>query len=111
MSKPLDIFVTISQVDKKNITFLSELSEDDRKGFFPVVVQRWLSGITDENVILKLNDNSNPYVFSLHKHPNLLYQLFCTTSSGKVRRRNWLKQEGKKHNYPITIQLLSECLS
>lgn len=93
----LDIFDTLSKIDnKKTGNLYAKLSEDERKGFAPLIVMRWMSGTSDERQIMLLNEFVNPYVFPLVKHPELLMQLLQVSSSKMSRRYSWLGVKSKK---------------
>lgn len=87
----LDIFRLLSEYNNpKAGDIYAALSEEERKGFAPLIVMRWMSGTSDERQIMMLNEFVNPYVFSLGKHPHLLSQLLQVASSKVNRRYYWL---------------------
>lgn len=95
-SRKLDIFKTLGQISVKNTSFYTDLSEEERKGFLPVVVTRWLSGTSSAKQIYFINELVNPFVFSLHKHPQLLYYLMTLCGPGKTQRYFWNKTASNK---------------
>ena len=75
------------------------------------MVQRWLSGTTDESQIIFLNELVNPFVFSLHNHKELIYQLMTICTNGKPSRYNYPKQKSsRKSNLATVIQAVSTFL-
>lgn len=95
----LDIFELLNKLNSaKSGDIYAQLSEDERKGFAPLVVMRWMSGTSDERQIMLLNEFVNPAVFSLGKHPHLLMQLLQVASSKTPKRYNWLSVKSKKKN-------------
>jgi hypothetical protein len=93
----LDIFKLLNDIDNpKSGDLYTTMSDDERKGFAPLVVMRWMSGTSDERQIILLNEFVNPYVFSLGKHPHLLMQLLQTASSKTSKRYVWLGIKSKK---------------
>lgn len=96
----LDIFALLGSLNSpKSGDIYANLSEDERKGFAPLVVMRWMSGTSDERQIMLLNEFVNPAVFSLGKHPHLLMQLLQVASSKQAGRRyQWLGIKSKKKN-------------
>lgn len=95
----LDIFDLLNKLNSsKSGDIYAQLSEDERKGFAPLVVMRWMSGTSDERQIMLLNEFVNPAVFSLGKHPHLLMQLLQTASSKTSKRYAWLSVKSKKKN-------------
>lgn len=105
----LDIFQLLKHINNKDINFYDDLKEEEQKGFFPLVVMRWLSGTRSEDQINRINLLVNPMVFSIHKHPKLLYYLMTICSSGSQQRYVWNKKESKKSSStPITISIISQ---
>jgi hypothetical protein len=99
MAYKLDIFDLLGKLNSsKSGDIYSKLSDDEKKGFAPLVVMRWMSGTSDERQIMLLNEFVNPYVFSLGKHPHLLMQLLQVASSKTSKRYQWLGIKSKKKN-------------
>lgn len=95
----LDIFDLLSKINSvKSGDIYSKLSDDEKKGFAPLVVMRWLSGTSDERQIILLNEFVNKYVFTLAKHPHLLMQLMQVASSKTSKRYQWIGIKSKKKN-------------
>ena len=92
----LDIFRLLEDIGSKGDAY-AKLSEEERKGFAPIVVQRWLTGVKDERQIIALNAFANKHVFALSKHPHLIARLFQACVSKVPRRYFWLgvKSKGK----------------
>jgi hypothetical protein len=103
----LDIFKVLSKIDNGDVNFIDTLSEEELKSFTPFVVQNWLYGSTDDTEIrtVLLNELTNRFVFSLQKHPKLLYKLFCTASGFGETRHYYPKAATTKR--PLgTLKLL-----
>jgi len=99
MAFKLDIFDLLSRINNPRAgDIYSQLSEDEKKGFAPLVVMRWMSGTSDERQIMLLNEFVNPYVFALGKHPHLLMMLLQVASSKTPKRYQWLGIKSKKKN-------------
>ena len=97
MAYKLDIFKLLGEINNaKAGDIYAKLSDDERKGFSPLVVMRWMSGTSDERQIILLNEFVNPYVFTLGKHPHLLMQLLQVASSKTSKRYAWLGIKYKK---------------
>jgi hypothetical protein len=90
----LDIFRFLEDIGSKGDAY-AKLSEEERKGFAPVVVQRWLTGVKDERQLIALNAFANKYVFALSKHPHLIARLFQACVSKVPRRYFWLGVKSK----------------
>lgn len=99
MAFKLDIFGLLGKIDKKNSgDIYASLSEDEKKGFAPLVVMRWMSGTSDAQQIMLLNSFINPLVFVLGKHPHLLMRVLQVCSSKVSKRYQWLPVKSKKKN-------------
>jgi hypothetical protein len=94
--RKLDIFRVLNATNAKDATFLSNLSEDERKEFQAFLVMRWMSGTYDASQVYLINEFVNPYAFSLTKHKELLWQLMTACNSGKNQRYSWNKLPGKR---------------
>jgi hypothetical protein len=95
----LDIFGLLNKLNSRNSgDIYAELSEEERKGFAPLVVMRWMSGTADEKQVMMLNEFVNPYVFALGKHPHLLMQSLQVASSKNRARCSWIAgSKSSKH--------------
>lgn len=86
----LDIWQLLGAIDKKDMTFYSKLTDEQKKAYAPLVAMRWHTGTSDKRQILYNNEFVNRYVFSIGDHKELLYKLQCVASSGTSRRYGWL---------------------
>lgn len=99
MAFKLDIFGLLGKIDKASSgDIYANLTDDEKKGFAPLVVMRWMSGTSDERQIMMLNTFANPLIFSLAKHPHLLMQVLQTCSSKTFKRYQWIGIKGNKKN-------------
>ncbi len=99
MAYKLDIFELLGKLNNpKSGDIYSTLTEEEKKGFAPIVVLRWMSGTSDERQIMLLNEFVNPYVFALGKHPHLLMLLLQVASSKTNKRYYWQGIKGKQKN-------------
>lgn len=101
-----DIFEFMKEIDSCNIDHYKNMPEEERKKIFLYLIQRWMTGTYDEKQILLINQFVNTKVFSLYKHPDLIYKLLCASSTGKKR----YKWEGRKKKNAVTslIEFLCE---
>lgn len=104
----LDVFDLLGKIDNpKSGDIYKSLSEAEQKGFAPLVVMRWMSGTSDEQQIMLLNEFANPSIFTLGKHPHLLMLLLQASSSKTKKHYQWLSVKAKKKN-PITLAVIKE---
>lgn len=106
-TRKLDIFEVLSHVDRHDIEFFVNLTEEQQREFAPVVAQRWLSGMSSELQVILLNEYLNPYTFALQRHKDLLYKLMTVCSTGK-HRYSWVKSPQSTSTYPIASRVVSE---
>jgi len=103
----LDIFECLSQISKKNIHYYDNLSDEQKKGFLSLIISRWVYGTPHELQILLLNQVVNPYLFSLNKHPSLIYKLLTTTSVRPNTVYRW-KAKQQDIKFPLSINVISK---
>lgn len=108
-TRKLDIFKVLSGISTKDTEFYHRLSDEERKGFLPIVVARWLSGTSNAKQVYFINELVNPFIFSLHKHPELLFDLMTLCGPGKSQRYYWNKTvSNKSTKHPIMISVIRE---
>lgn len=78
------IFDALRAMQENNIEFFRKLSPQDAKGISPYLLLLWVRHPLSNEAerLLNVDELVNPFVFSLSKHPSLLYQLFCVAQSG-----------------------------
>lgn len=92
----LDLWRTLQHADENDLTFYDQLTEDERSDFQPLTLMRWISSVSNANpnaqwYIIVANQIVNEYVFSLSKHPDLLWKLLATCGAGSKQRHEWIK--------------------
>lgn len=102
----LDIFNTLGQINQKNTEFFQGLTEDEKKGFQPMVTMRWMSGTSSPLQVVLLNELVNPYVFSLPNHKDLLFKLMTLCSSGKQRNKWITRKDTDRVNCKHSIEVI-----
>ena len=102
----LDIFRVLNAINKRDRTFYENLTETEKKGFQPYIVQRWMSGCSDDYQNLILNENVNRYLYDF-KDKSLLYDLFVASSNGKNIKYQWKKPNNDKSK-PLSIKVLKD---
>lgn len=91
----LDIFLTLNNADTKNKDFLSNLPEDQRADFTPMIVMRWFSAVNDSSkykdyFITVTNEFLNIDFWALSDHPELQWKLLAACGPGVSIRHNWI---------------------
>lgn len=107
----LDIFRVIKHVDVKDIDFYRSLTDEERKAFAPVVISRWLSGTSNPQHVILLNEFVNPFIFVNHiqrNHKELIWLLYTITGSGKSARREWIAAPKREYNRPVSTKIVAQ---
>lgn len=89
----LDIFETLAALDRKDYTFLERQPEEDRKGFAPPVVLRWMGAVQGRDADLAMvvtNEIANVNFYDLYEHPELQYRLLAAAGLGTRQRHDWI---------------------
>jgi hypothetical protein len=105
MAKPkqhkLDLFqVVLPALDKGQKNFYSNLGDDEKKAYTPLILMRAISSLGDQNPnvaigVLAVNDLVNIGFWTLSKHPELQHLLLCVTGLGSKQYHPWLATKGK----------------
>lgn len=86
----LDLFAFLEKLNKRDHMAYDELVEDHKKAIAPLVIQRWLAGTGDKAQLVRLNETSNRFIFSLGQEKTLLFKLLAAACTG-AKRNYWLK--------------------
>ncbi len=111
----LDMFELLSALDRRDLKFYSNLTDEQKKAFAGIVAMRWMSVVSDrdqdlcEYYIGMVNDAANKHFWNseMQKHPELQYLSLAVAGIGNTQRHQWIKGPAKK-NKNKTMQLLSE---
>jgi hypothetical protein len=107
MAFKLDIFKLLGLIhNPKSGDIYESLTDDEKKGFAPLVAMTWMAGTKDERQLMALAHFANPYIFALGKHPHLLMQLLQTCSSKTGGRNFWLSQKAGSKRNPLTQEVV-----
>ena len=94
----LNIFELLAALDRGYIDYWATLSKEERKGFAPPVVIRWLSNAEDRDLqsyYLLMSNEANIWLNDLYRHPELQMKLLSTCGIGKKIRHKWLPGPSK----------------
>lgn len=91
----LDLASVLQAIDRRDLSFYSGLSDEEKKAYAPLVLMRYMSSLTDQNrnspyAILATNDLVNIGFWNLSKHPELQHMLLCLAGLGGKQYRPWL---------------------
>lgn len=108
MSTKPDLFQFLGQLQASYPLAYDDLSDEAKKSFSPVVIQRWMTGACSKEQVLMYANIANRFVFSLGKHPEILFKLFAACSLDDDQRFKWLKGPSKKgKSKKLCVQLLA----
>ena len=113
----LDIFRVLEQIDRRNYDFYDKLDEEEKKGFFPPVIMRWLSAVQDQGgkhayYLHMVNEFVNKDLWNIltlskdHNHHELVYRSMAMCGTGKKERHEWIKVDRTKSKID---KFLGEC--
>lgn len=107
--RKLNLFDLLNGLSKKEYEIYNALSEDEKKEAAPLILMRWMSGVSDAKQVYFLNELVNRFVFSCYKHKELLIRLLTICGSGHLTRYQWIKSSTKrKTSYPQSINVIKE---
>lgn len=105
----LDIFKVLARLSNKDHKFYRDLSEEEQKSLFPLILMRWLSGTKNAQQIYFLNELVNPFVFAMYRHKELLFDLLTVCAPGRTQRYYWNKAQSKRTtSTPKTISVIRD---
>lgn len=113
-SYKLDLMGTLEAADRGLKDYYDNLTEEERKGFAPVVLIRWLSTLSDNNssqayALIATNDLVNLGLFQLQKnHPELVWKLMCVAGTGKKQYHQWIPNKKHSSKTPLLDQFIQE---
>jgi hypothetical protein len=102
----LDIFRVLNAIDKNDMHFYDNLTDDEKKSFQPVVVHQWLLGHSSRNRLQVLDGLVNTQLYNFYSFPKALYLLMVVSSDGKIKRYKYLKKKNKKTKTSIEIDII-----
>lgn len=110
-SYKLDIMTVLEAADKGIKDFYNNLTEEEQKAFAPRVLIRWLSTVSDksahkEYAILATNDLVNLGMWSLSKHPELIWLLMTVAGTGQKQYHQWIPMSKGTSSTPKLDQLI-----
>ena len=118
----LDIFKTLRAIDNKDRNYYDNLTDEEKKGFAPFVLNRWLSSV-DSNMpelvewwLRATDENFNMHLLNLNsaemKHPKLQWLMATACSPGMgVMKHQWVgykKKTGKAVNNKVKKFLMDQ---
>lgn len=110
-SYKLDIFDLLKHVDRKDTSYYSKLSDEQKKAVAWPVVIRWMSSVSNPYPVYVINEVVNPYIFvkSFYQdHRELLWYLLTISSTGKSQYRQYIKAPARDVSKPISSKVVAQ---
>jgi hypothetical protein len=98
----LDLFKALNALATHRIGQYDKFSDDEKKGFAPSVLMRWMSASQASSdfkkyYLMKVNQVVNVNLWTLStKHPGLVWKLLASCGLGESHRFEYIKRETKK---------------
>lgn len=97
-NQDLDLFTTLAQIDAKNYSWFSKLTDEQKKKFIPYMMVHWISSVKKSGpvgayYVMSTDHNANKYLFneSIMDHPELQWLMLCAASPGIGKQlHTWL---------------------
>lgn len=88
-NQEFDLFEALANLDRKDYTYYSRLSDEQKKKFSPYMLLMYMSMIKGNKDIQRyylqsVNYHANTYMFNenIQKHPELQWMMLCASSPG-----------------------------
>lgn len=90
----------LTAIDLRQGDWLSRQPSEARGEFVPTVVVRYLADVADGEAggraLCRLNERVNLRLYSLDKHPDLVFRLMATCGLGRRQQHSFLKSPKKR---------------
>lgn len=88
----LNIFDVLKELDRCNLTYYRNLSDEEKKSLSLWVLTRWMSSSENhkEHHLLMVNDLVNSGASDLKNHPELQWMSLCICGIGSVSKHKWV---------------------
>ena len=104
----LDIFEVLTNINKKNYHYYSNLSDRMKSLFSPYLVYQWMTSTNDPLQMMLLDQLVSNKLFVLNNHKELLYKLLCITTNGN-QRYSWIYKKSANNEKINVIAMYLGC--
>lgn len=99
-NQDFDLFKAIEAIDRKDYTWFSKLTDEQKKKFVPYMLIRWISAVKGAGMlsgyyVMSTDVNANRYMFNerIQHHPELQWLMLCASSPGIGKQfHQWIPQ-------------------
>lgn len=100
MTKKLALNEVLSNLDKKNLKYYDNLSEEQQKEFQPFVLLRFMSSSDNSALeakysLISVNEFANQYLWELPKEKELHAKLLAASGLGFKQNHSWIAAKSK----------------
>jgi hypothetical protein len=97
----LDLTAVLQAIDNGDFEFYSRLTEEEKKGYAPLVLMRYMSSLTDQSknsayAVIVTNEFANIGFWNISKHPELQHLTLCVAGLGGKQYRPWIPSKRAK---------------
>ncbi len=97
----LDLSQVLYNLDTRNKAFYSNLSDEEKKGYTPLILMRFMSSAPNQGGLHEyhleaVNEIVNRDFWSLSKHPELQHKLLSICGVGKKQFHSWIPNSKKQ---------------
>lgn len=88
-NQDFDLFKALEALDKKDYTWYSNLTEEQKKKFVPYMMLHWMSAVSGKAMVsnyyvVSTEHHANQHIFNdrVQQHPELQWMMLCAASPG-----------------------------
>jgi hypothetical protein len=101
----------LSAMDRRDFDWYSNLADEQKKTFSSWLFLRYASsakGKDKDEVLLNTNEFVNKNYTDLYKHEDLMWKLFCLTSTGKKQFHEYIKPPKSRIKKDTVTQFIAQ---
>ena len=101
----------LSAMDRRDFDWYSNLADEQKKTFSSWSFLRYASsakGKDKDEVLLNTNEFVNKNYTDLYKHEDLMWKLFCLTSTGKKQFHEYIKPPNSRIKKDTVTQFIAQ---
>lgn len=101
----------LSAMDRRDFDWYSNLADEQKKTFSSWLFLRYASsakGKDKDEVLLNTNEFVNKNYTDLYKHEDLMWKLFCLTSTGKKQFHEYIKPPNSRIKKDTITQFIAQ---
>jgi len=111
MAEKIPLKEILGAMDRRDFNWYSNLDDEKKKQFSSWLFLRYASsakGKDKDEVLLNTNEFVNKYYKDLYKHEDLMWKLFCLTSTGRNQFHEYIKPPNSRIKTDTISQFISQ---